>query len=91
MAQVVECQTLAIAGRAVETMISSHSVGDLYRIFATTQRDGVAFNLAMIGDDFKVPYTHRFDHDYMTSLFDYGRARGASPYAWQKAPPGFSN
>src|SRR5262249_14061543 len=41
----VERRTLAIAGRAIETMIASNGVGDLYRIYTTTQRDGIDFNL----------------------------------------------
>ena len=51
----VERKTLAIAGRAIETMIASNGVGDLYRIYTTTQRDRIDFNLALIGDDFKQP------------------------------------
>lgn len=85
----VERGTLQIAGRAVTTMIASNAVGELYRIYTTTQRDHIAFNLALIGDDFRQPYTRRFDHDYMCKLFAYGLAKGAAGYAWQKAPPGF--
>ena len=53
----VERKTLSIAGRAIQTMIASNGVGDLYRIYTTTQRDRIDFNLALIGDDFKHPYT----------------------------------
>ena len=41
-----ERRTLAIAGRAVSTLIASNGVGDIYRLYTTTKRDGVAFNLA---------------------------------------------
>lgn len=85
----VERGALPIAGRAIATMIASNGVGALYRIFATTQRDRIAFNLALIEDDFKVPYRRQFDPDYMNKLFAYGLAKGAAGYAWQSAPPGF--
>ena len=57
----VERKTLSIAGRAVQTMITSNGVGDLYRIYTTTRRDGIDFNLALIGDDFKYPSSKPFD------------------------------
>jgi hypothetical protein len=86
----VERQTLAIAGRAIETMIASNGVGDLYRIYTTAQRDRIDFNLAMIDDDFKVPYTAPFDHAYMVKLFEYGLRKGRDGYIWQKVPPGYA-
>ena len=86
----VERRTLAIAGRAIETMIASNGVGDLYRIYTTTQRDGIDFNLALIGEDFKVPYAGPFDAAYMAKLFAYGWRRGQAGYDWQKVPPGLA-
>jgi predicted acylesterase/phospholipase RssA len=85
----VERGTLQIAGRAITTMIASNAVGELYRIYTTTQRDHIAFNLALIEDDFTEPYRQRFDHGYMSKLFAYGRAKGIAGYAWQTTPPGF--
>ena len=86
----VERGTLPIAGRAITTMIASNAVGELYRIYATTERDRITFNLALIEDDFTEPYRKRFDPDYMNKLFAYGHARGMRGYAWQKSPPGFA-
>ncbi len=86
----VERKTLAIAGRAIETMIASNGVGDLYRIYTTAQRDNIDFNLALIGDDFKQPASGRFERAYMEKLFDYGLAQGRLGYPWQKAPPGYA-
>ena len=86
----VERKTLAIAGRAIETMIASNGVGDLYRIYTTAQRDHIDFNLALIGDDFAQSSPGRFDRAYMAKLFDYGVEQGRMGYPWQKAPPGFS-
>lgn len=86
----VERKTLAIAGRAIETMIASNGVGDLYRIYTIAQRDRIDFNLALIGDDFKQPYTAPFERGYMTKLFEYGLQKGRMGYVWQKVPPGFA-
>ncbi|MCK9912239.1 hypothetical protein MXD81_24000, partial [Microbacteriaceae bacterium K1510] len=71
-------------------MIASNAVGELYRIYSATQRDRVNFNVALIGDDFTVPYKKRFDSDYMSKLFAYGLEKGRACYAWKKAPPDFS-
>ena len=70
-------------------MVSSNAVGELYRIYATTQRDGIAFKAALIGDDFTEPYREAFDQHYMAKLFEYGRAKGAQGYAWRTTPPDF--
>ena len=86
----VERGTLQIAGRAITTMIASNAVGELYRIYTTTQRDHIDFKLALIEDDFTEPYKRQFDHDYMSKLFAYGLAKGIAGYAWQTTPPGYA-
>ena len=87
----VERKTLAIAGRAIETMIASNGVGDLYRIYTTAQRDRIDFNLALIGDDFKQAYSGPFDAAYMRKLYAHGLKKGQTGYAWQRVPPGYAN
>jgi predicted patatin/cPLA2 family phospholipase len=86
----VKVQTLAIAKQALSTMITSSGVNDTYRMYLTTQRDGVEFNLASIGDDFTVPYKGPFDRGYMRTVFDYGYRQGLAGYSWQKTPPGYA-
>ena len=81
-------QTLTIAGRAITSLIQNQGVGDLYRIYATTQRDGVDFNLAYIPPTFNVPLTEPFEQHYMNELFNLGYELGRSGYNWQKTPPG---
>ena len=85
----VERKTLSIAGRAVQTMIASNGVGDLYRIYSATRRDRIDFNLAMIGDDFTHPQTKPFDQAYMVKLFEHGLSKGIMGNQWQNVPPGF--
>jgi len=81
-------QTLSIAGRAVSSLIQTQGVGDLYRIYTMTQRDGADFNLAFIPADFNVPLTKPFDPHYMNELFKTGYDLGKSGYKWTKMPPG---
>ena len=87
----IERQLPAIAQRAIATMLTSNGVGDLYRIYATTQRDHIGYNLAYIEEEFREFADAPFDRVYMTKLFDYGRSRGRQGYAWQHNPPDFSH
>src|SRR5262249_56034586 len=48
----IKRQTISIAGRAINSLLHTQGLGDLYRIYLTTQRDGFDFNLAYIGADF---------------------------------------
>jgi hypothetical protein len=86
-----ERQTMSIAGRAISTLIQSQGIGDLYRMYLETQRDGVDYNLAFIGPEFDAPGGGDFDPVYMGALFDYGYALGSAGYPWHKAPPAFGN
>lgn len=81
--------TLSIIQRAISSLIQTQGVGDLYRIYHTTQVDGVSFNLAYIGSDFKFPHMTEFDTVYMQALFEYGYQQGLSGKEWQKYPPGY--
>jgi predicted acylesterase/phospholipase RssA len=82
-------KTMSIAGRAISSLIQNQGVGDLYRIYATAQRDGVDFNLAFIPPDFDVPLPEPFDKHYMNELFATGYQLGRRGYPWAKAPPGY--
>jgi hypothetical protein len=62
----------------------------MYRMYATTQRDGVAYILAYIGADFVEPYPGLFNRDYMTKLFTYGREKARAGYRWHRTPPGLA-
>src|SRR5215468_5999092 len=48
----IERRTISIANHAISSLIHTQGIGDLYRIYATTQRDGFDFNLAYVGNDF---------------------------------------
>jgi len=83
----VDRSLFSIVGRAVSTMIHYSGYNDVIRIYATSQRDGVDYNLAYIGSDFTVEHKEQFDRAYMRALFDYGYQRARAGYPWSKAPP----
>jgi Patatin-like phospholipase len=83
----VDRRLLSIAGRAISTMIHYSGYNDALRIYATTQRDGVGYNLAYIGADFNAAHKEPFDQAYMRALFDYGYQRARRGYSWSKTPP----
>lgn len=84
----VERRTLSITGRAISSLINSQGIGDLYRIYATTERDGVDFNLAYIPKEFDAPHPEEFDTEYMRQLYAFAYDRAARGYPWAKLPPG---
>ena len=74
---------------AISSLIQTQGIGDLDRIFLTTQDDGVDFNLAYIPATFNAPHKEDFDTEYMRQLFALGYEMAAKGYPWQKTPPGF--
>ena len=85
----VERSTLSIAARAIGSLTRTQGIGDLYRIYATTQRDGIDFNLTYIPPTFNTPHVEEFDTNYMRQLYAVGMQAAQSGYRWQKYPPGF--
>jgi len=82
-------RTMDIAGRAIQSLIQTQGVGDLYRIYSTSERDGVDFNLAYIPREFTTPYVEPFEPRYMNELFELGYRMGRAGYQWAKVPPNF--
>ena len=80
-------RTLPIALRAITCLIQNQGLGDLYRIFAVTQRDHVDFNLVYIPRSFQVQHTTDFDTPYMKALFETGRVMAEEGQPWEKHPP----
>jgi predicted acylesterase/phospholipase RssA len=78
-----------IAGRSISSLIRTQGIGDMYRIYLTTKRDGLDYHLTYIPPDFKVKSKEPFDLNYMRQLYDVGYEQGRSGKAWRKSPPGF--
>jgi hypothetical protein len=85
----VERRTMSIAGRAISSLIHTQGIGDLYRIYLTTKRDGVDFNLAYIPASFNAPHREEFDTEFMRALYQTGYNMAVKGYPWEKVPPGF--
>jgi predicted acylesterase/phospholipase RssA len=83
----VERSTLTIAQQAISTMIQASGSNDVNRIYFTTMRDHVDYNLAYIGQDFTLEPEEDFDPVYMRALYDYGRTKARTGYPWAKRPP----
>jgi hypothetical protein len=79
----------AISSRAVDTMIKTAVVGDLYRIFAFTRRDDIGFNYTGIPDDYEPQSKELFDQAEMNRLFQVGYQLGMSSNPWRSSPPGY--
>lgn len=84
----VERRTMSIAGRAVTSLIQTQGLGDLYRLYVTAERDGMDYNLAFVGQEFKAQHKEDFDTQFMRALFNYGYELGRKGYVWHKTPPG---
>jgi predicted patatin/cPLA2 family phospholipase len=82
-----ERRTISIAGRAINTMLAASGQNDVLRTYFVSKRDGVDYNVAYIGADFKAPKTGEFDQVYMKALYAYGYDQAKSRRAWHKAPP----
>ena len=57
-------------------MIVASGYNDTLRIYYSTQRDNVGYNLAYIGSDFTKTLPAPFDQGHMRALFDYGFDQG---------------
>ena len=84
-----ERRTMTIAMRAIDSLTRTQGIGDLYRIYTTTNRDGIDFNLTYIPTTFNTPHVEQFDTNYMRELYDVGLKAASAGYQWQKYPPGF--
>ena len=85
----VDRSTITITGKAIATLLQSQGFGDLYRIYLTTLEDGVDYNLAYIGSDFKAQHREEFDSQYMRQLYDHAFDKAVNGYPWDKLPPGY--
>jgi hypothetical protein len=88
--ETVERSTIPIALRSMDSLMGSAVLGDAYRIYLATQRDGIAYHLAYIPESFDDDSTEPFDQEYMTKLFNLGYEMATSGYNWHTVPPGYS-
>ncbi|MBW2223595.1 MAG: patatin-like phospholipase family protein [Deltaproteobacteria bacterium] len=87
MYEQVRNKIFPIAGRSLESLIRTQGIGDLYRIYLQTCRDGLDFNLAYIPSDFTEEPEEDFDSQYMKDLFNLAFDQAKAGYGWEKMPP----
>ena len=84
----VERKLMSIIKRALTLVTMAQARGDLYRIYAITQKEGIDFNYVDIPDNYKPVSTKAFDSAEMKNLFDTGFEMAKSGDKWHKVPPG---
>ena len=87
--EAVDRKLFSIARRSIDLLIRTQGIGDLYRIYLKTQRDGLEYNLAFIPDDFDVEMSEFVDPKYMKQLFNHAYGLAKNGYPWHDVPPGF--
>jgi hypothetical protein len=77
-----------IISRTISSLIRTQGIGDLYRLYLGSVRDGLQFHLAAIPDDFEYTAKEPFDREYMRGLYELGRSMAAEGYPWVTDPYG---
>ncbi len=85
----VRPRIVSIAGRAVSTLIGGSGTGDIYKIYAIAERDGIQLEVVSIPADFDLEPQELFDPTYMQSLYDLGYEMGLAGDFWHPRPPDF--
>ena len=83
----VKTSLYSISIKALNMTIENKAVGDLYRIYELTSRDGIDYNLAIIPKSFSMKPKESFDPEYTKALFELGYNLAKDGYSWKKAPP----
>jgi hypothetical protein len=86
--QQVERKLSTIIGRAISVFSKAGASGDLYRIYAITQRDRIDYNYIDIPTDYEPISKKQIDTAEMNRLFNLGFDMGKSGNKWHKVPPG---
>jgi predicted acylesterase/phospholipase RssA len=80
---------VAIAGRAISTMIKAQSMAELNLMYQTTRNAGIDFLLCYIPDDYVRQARSEFDTVEMNRMFMLGHDLARSGNPWREAPPRF--
>jgi hypothetical protein len=87
MYQEVDDRFFPIVSRSIECLIRAQGIGDLFRVYLETCRDGIDFNLAYIPADFTETEEDEFDPVYMKKLAAVAFELAKAGYPWEKVPP----
>jgi hypothetical protein len=79
----------ALSRRSIETLTKYDGLGDLYRLYLMSKRDGIDYHVIYIPESFSEESRELFDPAYMRKLFDAGEAIGKrAVIPWAESPPG---
>ncbi|QIG49383.1 hypothetical protein G5V57_17655 [Nordella sp. HKS 07] len=83
----VKPKIMAIVGKSIASLIKTQGIGDLYRMYANAQRDGVKFKAIWIPESFTKVEPEPFDRAFMRDLFHVGYEMGRKGIPWANHPP----
>lgn len=86
--QSVPRRSTGVARRALDALIETQGVSDLYRLQVMARQENEDFNVAFIGEEFNYPHKGMFSTDYLRHLFGYSYELGAHGHPWRKTLPG---
>ncbi|MBT8440758.1 MAG: patatin-like phospholipase family protein [Gammaproteobacteria bacterium] len=86
----VKPKLLPVLGASISTLIRTQGMGDLYRLYLGTLRDGTGFKLASVPPDLELTANEDFDPAYMKALFELAYSLARNGYDWQTSPPGIA-
>jgi hypothetical protein len=86
----VKPKLTSIAGKSVSTLIKTQGIGDLYRMYVSAKRDGIAYNAIWVPGSFEIKESEPFDPIYMKALFEFGERTAQAGPKWSRVPPGFT-
>ncbi len=89
--QPVDRKLMSIATHAMSSLLASHGVGDLYRIYTYTQKDGIGFHYAAVPQEYESDAQETFDREEMNRLFEMAREKAQAGYSWKRQPPGLGD
>ena len=75
---------ITMAGRSIDTLIASQSIGDIKEVAALATRDGFSMRIMLIPQDFYAESNEFFDKAYMQELYEVGEEMGANPTSWSR-------
>ena len=87
----VENKTMPIISRSLLSLTRTQGIGDLYRIYLETMRDGLEFYRASIPASFTMKEDEPFNTEYMRALFNVGYEAAKNGYPWEPTPPNMKN
>jgi len=85
----VERKLTPIISQTISALIRTQGIGDLFRLYLGSLRDGLQFHLAAIPEDFENTSEEPFDREFMNTLYERARSMAAEGYPWVTNPYGF--